>query len=367
MKRKLFLIALFSSLTTVYAQNVVIPDPNFKAYLVGNPEINTNADSEIQVSEASAFAGQIFAGNLNISDLTGISAFTNITQLQCHNNQLTSLDLNANQALIGLNADGNQMTSITFGQNPSINYISCNENQLTSIDVSGCSALEYLYASGNNLTSVNLGNNNLLHTVWFNNNQLASLDVSQIPALANFQIASNQLTSLNLSNNPALVNFGAHGNMLSTLNLVSNVNLVHFTCSSCGLTSLNIKNGNNTALVTFNVYDNQNLNCVEVDNPAYSSANWTWFNSPLVFLDDCNTMGLDYVESSSNALFPNPVQNVLNVSTDFEGIARILTVDGRTIETFYSSGPITKQLENYSSGVYFLHLGDTKRLRFVKE
>lgn len=35
-----------------FGQNVNIPDANFKAYLVANTDINTNEDSEIQVSEA---------------------------------------------------------------------------------------------------------------------------------------------------------------------------------------------------------------------------------------------------------------------------------------------------------------------------
>ena len=43
------------NVVTISAQNVNIPDPIFKAYLVGNLAINTNADSEIQMSEANAF------------------------------------------------------------------------------------------------------------------------------------------------------------------------------------------------------------------------------------------------------------------------------------------------------------------------
>ena len=35
-----------------FGQNVNIPDPIFKTYLVGNDDINTNEDTEIQVSEA---------------------------------------------------------------------------------------------------------------------------------------------------------------------------------------------------------------------------------------------------------------------------------------------------------------------------
>ena len=57
------------------AQNVNIPDANFKTYLLGNTLINTNGDTEIQVSEASSFSGGIDCSNLSIADLTGIENF----------------------------------------------------------------------------------------------------------------------------------------------------------------------------------------------------------------------------------------------------------------------------------------------------
>jgi hypothetical protein len=49
------------------AQIVHIPDANFKAALVGNGEINTNGDDEIQVSEAEAYSG-----SLDVSSYLGI-------------------------------------------------------------------------------------------------------------------------------------------------------------------------------------------------------------------------------------------------------------------------------------------------------
>jgi hypothetical protein len=59
MIRKLFILGLTNIAISISAQVVNIPDANFKAYLVGNYSINTNHDSEIQVSEAVAFTGSI--------------------------------------------------------------------------------------------------------------------------------------------------------------------------------------------------------------------------------------------------------------------------------------------------------------------
>jgi len=72
------------------AQIVNIPDQNFKNYLLANAAINTNGDSEIQLSEAQAFTGEIICNNKGIADLTGIEAFVNLTTLHCYNNSLTA-------------------------------------------------------------------------------------------------------------------------------------------------------------------------------------------------------------------------------------------------------------------------------------
>ena len=92
--KKLLLLLFIGIVGIGNAQNVNIPDANFKAYLVGNTDINTNGDAEIQVSEATAFNGTIICNSLNLSDLTGIEAFTNLTELNCRNNQLTKFRCN---------------------------------------------------------------------------------------------------------------------------------------------------------------------------------------------------------------------------------------------------------------------------------
>ena len=56
---------LFTAIATIVfiaganAQNVTIPDANFKAALVANASINTNMDSEIQITEANSYSGSI--------------------------------------------------------------------------------------------------------------------------------------------------------------------------------------------------------------------------------------------------------------------------------------------------------------------
>jgi Leucine-rich repeat (LRR) protein len=198
-----------------FGQNVNIPDVNFKAYLVGNTAINTNGDTEIQVSEANAFTGTIDCSYDNISNLTGIEAFTALTYLDCRVNQLSSLDVSQNTALTELQCDNNQLTSLNVSQNTALTYLYCYDNQLSSLNVSQNTALTYLVC---------------------HSNQLSSLDVSQ---------------------NTALTLLSCHSNQLS---------------------SLNVRNGNNTNFGFF-AFGNPNLTCIDVDNVAYSTANWTIANN----------------------------------------------------------------------------------------
>ena len=135
-------LILCFTITNCYGQNVNIPDANFKAYLVGNTDINTNGDSEIQVSEANAFSGSIYCGDLynldfsedmSISDLTGIEEFTALTGLECSGNQLTSLDVSMNTALTGLSCAANQLTSLDVSQNTALTKLWCYGNQFNCV------------------------------------------------------------------------------------------------------------------------------------------------------------------------------------------------------------------------------------------
>jgi hypothetical protein len=50
------------------------------------------------------------------------------------------------------------------------------------------------------------------------------------------------------------------------------------SCKSNQLTSLDLRNGNNTNFVYFSATNNPNLYCIDVDNPTWSTANWTVAN-----------------------------------------------------------------------------------------
>ena len=207
---KTLLLTLISVLTlNSYAQNVNIPDANFKAYLVGNASINTNLDAEIQVSEATAFGGTIDCGGQSISDLTGIEAFTALNHLDFDNNQLTSLDVTQNTALTELYCADNQLTSLDVTQNTGLIWLGCSNNQITSLDLSQNTALTWFWCTDNQLTCLNLKNGNNTDLTVFSvtgNPNLTCIEVDDVAwSDANMAIKEDQMYYSTSCNNACTV------------------------------------------------------------------------------------------------------------------------------------------------------------------
>ncbi|MDE6762859.1 MAG: hypothetical protein K2J73_04185 [Oscillospiraceae bacterium] len=251
------------------------PDENFRNYISETFDTDNNgslSDEEI------ANVNTIYVYKKNIADLTGIAFFTdlealmcsnnNLTSLnvskntalmvlECNNNQLTELDLSQNTVLTNLECYGNQLTKLDLSKNTALIKLSCNHNNLTSLDVSQSTKLESLFCYENELTSLNVSNTELkflscyeneltslnvsnteLEVLYCSNNKLTSLDVSQITTLTDLECNFNQLTSLNVSST-ALESLDCSNNKLTSLN-VSSTALEFLYCSNNELTSLDV-------------------------------------------------------------------------------------------------------------------------------
>jgi hypothetical protein len=136
MIRKLFILGLTNIAISISARVVNIPDANFKAYLVGNYSINTNHDSEIQVSEAVAFTGSINCMSKNITNLTGIESFVNLGGLFCGLNPISNLNVTSNILLKTLRCQNNPLTTLDVTKNTLLEDLTLTNNNLTSINVS---------------------------------------------------------------------------------------------------------------------------------------------------------------------------------------------------------------------------------------
>ncbi len=217
------------------AQNVSIPDANFKAALVSKPSINTNGDLEIQVSEAVAFTGTINVEGMSIFNLTGIEAFTGITNLNCKDNFLTSLDVSANTALNYLYCWNNQLTSLDVSSNVAIADLECNNNQLTSIDVSACTSLTGLECKNNQLTNLNLKNGNNTNLIYF--------ETTNNPSLACIQVDNaNYMNSNWASGKDTTASFNVNCNITGFSNLSNDDVIIVYPNPSSGIFTVNLKN-----------------------------------------------------------------------------------------------------------------------------
>ena len=205
MKKIYFLALALCFFNGLSAQVINFPDAKLKAKLltaaIGNTvpvasvqyfnpgyptyynKIDTNNDGEIQISEA-LLIKSLDISNANITDLTGLSYFSNLHTLFCHSNKISNLsELNLIPSLVQFQMNNNtgslsqidlsnlinlktltcisdKLTVINVSKNISLENISCQDNKLTSLDVSNCPNLNWLVSFYNQLEFLNIKNGN---------------------------------------------------------------------------------------------------------------------------------------------------------------------------------------------------------------
>ncbi|PQJ78372.1 T9SS type A sorting domain-containing protein [Polaribacter porphyrae] len=427
MKTFTLLFAFLISFTLV-AQNVNIPDSNFKNALLSDATINTNSDNEIQVSEAQAFTGTIQVSNKNISDLTGIEFFDNLTKLYCHYNNLTTINLKDNKELLELGASNNkinfievdknvklqvlglgdnELTNINIDENVNLIELYLNANKLNTIDVSKNTALGKLLIGGNNLTSLNVLQNTNLRTLSCAENSISDLDISNCLLLEDLNCGYNNLSTLNTANNISLFEISCDDNSLTFLDVTKNVNLLQlfcrnnkiteldltkntklgqvflqnnlikildisnapdmteFYCNDNSLTGLDVANGNNANLY-LNASQNPGLQCINVD-VGFSPTNWDK-DPASMYGTNCAVASIDDVELGKHIkIYPNPFKNNItidNFSNENVALSIIYTSLGKSIKSSSENILNTKDL---SKGVYFLKIRFSSGKHIIKK
>ncbi len=384
MKKSLLFSAViaFISIETSKAQVVYFPDMNFKLALIQNHNIDTNFDWEIQFSEAAAYSDSIFLGYHNITDATGIEAFTsisrltiiynynltnlnvsansNLTYLNCRGNGITSLNISGTTALDSLYCDNNLITSLDASAHPNLTFLNCYANDIASLNLSGTTALKSIHCGSNELGSLDVsGSIDLTFLACFDN-LLTSLDVSANTALTHLNCSYNIFDSLNVSSNTALTMLEAGSTYLKSLDVSANTALTSLNCThSSQLTSLNVKNGNNINFNLFEANYNPNLSCIQVDDAGWSQINWpapTSIDSSAYFNEICS-VGLNNLTINDKVVsYPNPTTGSIFLSNNFN--ATITDLYGIVVSTKEN----TKQLDlsSYPTGMYFISLTDNK-------
>ncbi|NNU78555.1 Ig-like domain-containing protein [Clostridium estertheticum] len=129
-------------------------DENFKSIVYS--KIGKTAPSPILESDVKDIKSLDLSG-AEVSSSSGLEYFTSLTELNCSNNEIVTLDVSKNTALIALSCWGNKLTTLDVSKNVSLDILQCSMNQLTKLNVDP--ALTSLNCTDNKLTTIDLSKN----------------------------------------------------------------------------------------------------------------------------------------------------------------------------------------------------------------
>ncbi|WP_319001362.1 Ig-like domain-containing protein [Clostridium estertheticum] len=108
-------------------------DENFKSIVYS--KIGKTAPSPILESDVKDIK-LLDLSSADARNLSGIEYFTSLTDLNCFNTGLTTLDVSKNTALTYLNLYANKLTTLDVSKNTALTSLNCTDNKLTTIDLS---------------------------------------------------------------------------------------------------------------------------------------------------------------------------------------------------------------------------------------
>ena len=242
--------SLFTACVTDYGDNPVtpkvriaidkenFPDDIFREYLLGQDYGWDGVLTEREIMNIT----EMDVYDMEISSLQGIEYFTALTELDCDDNQLTTLDISKNTALVKLYCSMNHLTSLDITNNVALVYLDCYRNELTSLDVSKNTALESLDCEENKITALDISMCTELESLTCGYNELTQLDVSNNPNLKDLECEDNQISLLDISNNPNLRLVFCDGNQISSLDVSKNTELHYLSISRNKISGQNMDN-----------------------------------------------------------------------------------------------------------------------------
>ncbi|MFI1773474.1 T9SS type A sorting domain-containing protein [Thalassobellus citreus] len=315
--KKNYPLFLFFCLSLAVNAQVNIPDADFKTYLVGIAD--TDSDSEIQTSEAEAITGTIAPPN-TVADLTGLEAFINATVLDIGGNaNITgNVNLTANTKLVDI---------IAWNTSGITGY--------TGLD--GMADLNFINMAASGLTGTLTITNSSLKQLWMDN--------------------CKDNTGLDLSGCPNLERLDCRGNAIPSLDFSSNTNLKDYLKFGSGdLTSVNLANGNNAGILYLELQASANLTSIKIDcdfDPVV--AGWPTLTAPATYDDtESCSLSIDNLDAVvEGELYPNPATgDVVNISIK-NGITtsvNIYTITGKLVKKVANSNKIN--VADLSKGLY---------------
>jgi Leucine-rich repeat (LRR) protein len=350
----LVLSILLSAASAANAQNVTIPDANFRTYLLTNTAINTNGDAAISLQEAAAFSGSIDVNSKTIFSMTGIQAFVNLRSLSCDGNSLFTLDISKNTKLTTLKCSNTKLTTLDVRTNVTLTELYCGQNSIAALDVSKNIALTKLDVYHNQLTTLDVRTNTALTELICNYNSIAALDVSKNTKLTTLKCNANHLTALDVKTNTALTGLFCQENSIAALDVSKNLALTELNVSQNLLTTLDVRN--NTALQILSCPFNQ-LSTLYLNNPAMIYLEC--YTNQLTTLDVSRCTALQEINCDNNQLATLDVtKNIAlnNLGIPFNKITSIDVSKNTSLTTLRCGSNFLTALDvSKNSGLQFLY------------
>ena len=184
----------------------------------------------------------------NLTDISGIEYFTNLTSLYCSHNQLTALPVEKLTQLTDLRCNNNQLTELPVEKLTKLTNLYCSDNQLTALRVEKLTKLTELSCSYNQLTELPVESLTNLTSLYCDNNQLTALPVGYLTQLTKLNCGTNLLAELDIEKLTQLTELNCNNNQLTALPVGTLNNLNVLNCHDNRLTELDIRNLNLNSL-----------------------------------------------------------------------------------------------------------------------
>lgn len=159
----------------------------------------------------------------DIRTLSLPKASSKLTDFDCEQNNLGTLDLSSLPDLEWLYCAGNNLTVLDVSKNSKLVNLSCGKNTHTDLG-------EGEVLRGNDLVDLDLSANGKLEYVICDGNGLNTVDVSGCVRLLNFGCYENSITQIDVSKNPRLGWLSCWGNLLTKLDVSANKALKELYC-----------------------------------------------------------------------------------------------------------------------------------------
>ena len=348
---------------------------------------------------------ELFCGNNKLTALD-ISSNTKLEKLYCFGNLIPSIDISRNTELTELDCSDNQIVALDVSKNTKLTKLLCANNKLAALDASNNTKLEQLYCFGNSLPQLDLKTNTYLSSLYCNENSLTSLDMSKNARLTFVNCRKNKLTLLDVTHNAELMGLICDNNSISSLDVSKSLHLTSLFCSENSLASLDIsKNtqlkylvcyGNNLSTVvlddiycalpdrkgefsgvirpSLNASSSENTKVIATNGSNATSKNWKvqYYESNTDITGFTGTHqcggGTDIDDTKNNPsliIYPNPVKDILHISSD-KPIHSIRIYNMYGTEVLQTVATNCINVSHLPSGIYMVR-ADNKIVRIIKE